>query len=153
MMKIKSILTVLLVLIFASSYAASSFGGGIYAGNPTGLKFKANLNSNNSLSSLIAWDIPGNMVYASLDYAYNFYYSIKDDEGKAVLPIFLYTGPGIRIKANNNTNVGIKFTGGAGLKFSDIPVEVFLEVSPILDIVPATALDLNAGIGFIFYFM
>lgn len=136
------------------AHAASSFGGGIYIGNPTGVKFKANLNSSNALSSLIAWDIPGDMVYASVDYAYNFYYSIKDDEGRAVLPIFLYTGPGVRIKSNNNnTNVGIKFTGGAGMRFKDIPIELFLEISPILDIVPATDLDLNAGIGVILYFM
>ncbi len=149
----RAVIIILSLIVFLTSHASNHFGAGIYAGNPTGIKLKVNLNQNNSINSIIAWDIPASMVYGSFGYSYNFYYSVKSDDGEITLPLFFYTGPGIRIKTNNNTNVGVKFTAGAGLQFPDIPIELFIECSPILDVIPATSLDFNAGIGFIFYFL
>lgn len=150
---IKKFLLLLFILaIFKFDVHANNvFGAGIYIGSPTGIKVKMNLNKTNALSSVVAWDINQSQMYVSVDYSYNFIYTIKNEN--TTLPIFLYTGPGIRVMASNNAKVGIKFTGGAGFKFSDIPLEFFLEVSPILDVFPATELGLNAGIGFILYFL
>ncbi len=145
------LLILILIIVRLEVYANNAFGAGIYAGSPTGIKMKMNLNKTNSLSSVIAWDIIQKQIYVSVDYSYNFVYIVKGKN--TTLPFFLYTGPGVRVMASKNTRVGIKFTGGVGFKFNDIPLELFLEVSPILDVLPATEFDLNAGIGFILYFL
>jgi len=150
MKKMYFIIVLLLVSIQIFSY---SFGGGIYLGSPTGFRIKLNPNRYNSLNTTLAWNYTNTTTYISLDYTYNFYRKVKGEH--STVPYFLYTGPGVRmLLANSSVNkFGIKFTGGIGYSFHDLPLELFLEFSPILDIFPATQLDLNAGIGFVFYFL
>ncbi|MFO8062783.1 MAG: hypothetical protein R6U31_07655 [bacterium] len=152
------IVLAVLIIFTAPLYAEYTTGAGIYAGVPTGLRLKTNLNNSNSLAATFAYDLPGSMMYASLDYFYNFRYYARDADSE--VPFFIYAGPGFRVKTNdanvnssNDVHAGVKFNIGAGFMFSEIPIELFLEVSPILDIIPATDFDMNAGVGFIFYFM
>lgn len=146
----------LLLVLTAPIYPKYTTGAGIYAGVPTGVRIKVNFNTSNSLAATVAYDLPASMMYASLDYFYNFRRIAQDRDHE--IPFFFYAGPGFRIKTNdvntnNNVHAGVKFNIGAGFMFSDLPVELFMEVSPILDILPATDFDVNAGIGFIVYFM
>jgi len=150
-MKRYVVIFVLLIIFTLPLYPKYSTGAGIYAGVPTGLRLKINLNNANSVTATVAYDVPGSMLYSSIDYFYNFHYTAQDSDYQ--IPFFLYTGPGFRIKTNNDVHAGVKFNIGAGFMFSDIPVEFFMEVSPILDLMPATDFDMNAGIGFVFYFM
>ncbi|MCK4523580.1 hypothetical protein KAU15_01520, partial [candidate division WOR-3 bacterium] len=78
---IKKILLLFFILVIFKFdvYADNVFGAGIYIGSPTGIKVKMNLNRTNALSSVIAWDINQSQMYVSVDYSYNFVYTIKNE--------------------------------------------------------------------------
>jgi hypothetical protein len=65
----------------------------------------------------------------------------------------LYFGIGGRIIfQSNDTNLGIRVPVGLDYLFSSAPVDIFLEVVPILDLTPSTDLDFGGGIGVRYWF-
>ena len=49
-------------------------------------------------------------------------------------------------------NIGIRFPIGIEYYFDDLPIAVFVEIVPILDLVPSSDFDINGGLGGRFYF-
>lgn len=41
---------------------------------------------------------------------------------------------------------------GVTCLFSDVPVDLFAEIAPVLDVTPDVKLDINGAIGFCYYF-
>jgi len=72
----------------------------------------------------------------------------KVQEGR--LP--LYFGIGGRIGFSSETVVGLRGVVGVAYQFSGAPVDAFLEIAPIMDLVPGTSFHVNGGIGARFFF-
>ena len=76
--------------------------------------------------------------------------------------MLVYYGAGGRIKlkdddnskerSNSDTRVGIRIPIGVTYIFENKPLDLFIEVVPILDVVPETDLRLNAALGIRYYF-
>ncbi|MFW6134559.1 MAG: hypothetical protein ACOC5R_03175 [Elusimicrobiota bacterium] len=61
----------------------------------------------------------------------------------------------IKIEKNQNSEeeniLGIRGVLGIEYFFEDNPVEVFIEIAPILEILPKSGISLSGGLGFHFY--
>lgn len=125
-------------------------GLGIIIGDPTGVSFKAWVNSKHAFDLALAWTVEKNdAMHIHGSYLYHNNEFFNPNRGR--MP--LYYGIGGRVKANSNrTTVGVRIPFGFEYLFQGAPLGLFLEVAPILDLTPNTELDINSGIGVRFYF-
>jgi len=149
-----------LMMIIAKPVMAQDhgFGMGIILGEPTGLSAKAWTSSDNAFDFAIAWsfnnyhhdndfDNDGDVLLQA-DYVWHFFNAISVSSGK--LPI--YVGIGARVVLADDTNFGIRIPVGIDYLFADAPIDIFLELVPILDLSPATDFGIGGGIGIRYWF-
>ena len=146
----KAILASVLVSAPAASLAQGSFGIGIIVGEPTGLSSKIWLNHRSAIDLAAAWSFADETaLHLHGDYVTHFYDLI--DVSKGSLP--LYVGVGGRVKFGENDDfIGIRVPVGLAYIFDGVPVDIFLEVVPLLDVAPDTEFTMNAAIGVRYFF-
>jgi len=148
--KIKYII-VLLSVFFLSNINAQSkgIGLGLIIGEPTGISFKYWTGSTTAFDAALAWSfIDEGAFHIHGDYIFHNMRLISVPEG--TLPF--YYGIGARIKTANDTKLGVRVPLGLAYLFSNAPVDIFLEVVPILDLMPKTDFSINAAIGARYFF-
>lgn len=150
MSKIKYII-VLLSVFFLSNINAQSkgIGLGLIIGEPTGISFKYWTGSTTAFDAALAWSfIDEGAFHIHGDYIFHNMRLISVPEG--TLPF--YYGIGARIKTANDTKLGVRVPLGLAYLFSNAPVDIFLEIVPILDLTPKTDFSINAAIGARYFF-
>lgn len=150
MSKIKYII-VLLSVFFLSNINAQSkgIGLGLIIGEPTGISFKYWTGSTTAFDAALAWSfIDEGAFHIHGDYIFHNMRLISVPEG--TLPF--YYGIGARIKTANDTKLGVRVPLGLAYLFSNAPVDIFIEVVPILDLMPKTDFSINAAIGARYFF-
>lgn len=77
----------------------------------------------------------------------------------AVLPrskeggrIPLYAGLGVKLKSENRTFFGLRFVGGLACFLRNRPIELFMEVAPVLRLAPDEGAAVDGGVGARWYF-
>jgi hypothetical protein len=126
-----------------------NFGLGFILGEPTGLSIKKWIGSNIAIDGAAAWSFGRkNSLQLHADCLFHIFNLVKVEE----LKFPLYYGIGSRVKFNDDTRVGIRFPLGINYIFDKAPVDIFLEVVPILNVAPATEFDLNGAVGVRYYF-
>ncbi|HEV8538494.1 MAG TPA: hypothetical protein VGR15_06160 [Bacteroidota bacterium] len=143
---------VLILLAFPASARCqgSGVGLGIIIGEPTGFSFKGWLDSRSAIDIGLAWSfVREGSFHIHADYLYHSFHVFETTEN-----VPLYFGVGGRIKTGRDTDarVGVRGVIGIGYLFKDAPVDLFLEVAPIIDLTPSTDLQVNAGFGARFFF-
>ncbi len=127
----------------------SGFGLGIIVGEPTGISAKLWTGQSTAIDGAVAWSFGRNeAMHIHVDYLFHYFNLFNIEKGK--LP--LYFGIGGRVKLADDTKVGVRIPVGIDYMFSNAPVDIFLEVVPLLNLVPDTEFDINAGIGVRFFF-
>ena len=127
------------------------FGLGAIFGVPTGISAKYFLDKSNAIDGAIAWDLSGdNDFQIHADYLYHNYSLITVEKGE--LPVYFGIGGRLKIREHKDDEFGIRFPVGLAYAFADVPIDVFAEVAPILDVVKDTEFDLEGGVGVRFYF-
>jgi len=158
-MKKHMIFMVMLVALTAgSAWAQHDFGLGIIVGEPTGISGKLWLGKTTAIDGAVAWSFEGeDAFHLHMDYLLHSFDLIHVDKGK--LP--LYYGIGGRIKFHgdhgkndddNDARVGLRIPVGLEYIFSGERVDIFLEIVPLLDLVPDTGFSLNGVIGVRYFF-
>lgn len=125
------------------------FGLGVMIGEPTGINGKYWLSERNAIDGGAAWSFrsPG-FFHLHFDYLYHFPNGIN-----APTQLSWYAGAGARMAARSNQGLlGVRFVGGMLYWLKDAPIDLFVEVAPIVDLVPSTDLSGNAAFGARFYF-
>ena len=152
---LKSLVVFILTLISLNIYSQDKgFGIGIIVGEPTGLSFKGWLSSTSAVDAGLAWSfVNQGSLHVHADYLHHIYNVIDISSGK--MP--LYVGVGGRIKIKNNKSntddrIGVRIPFGIDYMFAGAPVDVFLEIVPVLDLTPKTDVSINGGIGFRYFF-
>jgi hypothetical protein len=144
-------------LLFAGSMLFSQdkgFGAGIIIGEPTGISLKGWISSTSAVDAAIAYSfLKESSLHIHVDYLQHFYNVIDVSSGK--LP--LYVGIGGRIKVKNNRSnaddrIGVRIPFGIAYHFSGAPVDIFLEIAPLLDLTPKTSAYFNGGLGVRYFF-
>ncbi len=82
------------------------------------------------------------------DYVWHEYNLIRVESGR--LPF--YFGIGGRVIFSDDPLVGARIPIGLDYQFAGAPVDIFLEIVPILDLIPSTDFDLGGGLGVRFWF-
>lgn len=147
-----SVVIIFSFIILLSGYSLSQdkkIGAGIILGEPTGFSFKYWLTEKTALDAGFAWSfVDENAFQIQADYLIHNFSLIKISEGK--LPF--YFGIGGRLKFSNEVTLGVRVPLGLEYIFSNAPIDIFLEVVPILDIIPQTDFTLGAAIGGRYFF-
>jgi hypothetical protein len=143
--------TILFSLIFISSIKAQSngIGVGLIVGEPTGISGKYWTGSTTAFDAALAWSfVDENAFQIHADYLFHNIRLITISEGK--LPF--YYGIGARLKTANDIKLGVRVPLGLAYLFQNVPIDIFVEVVPILDIIPKTDFQINAALGARYFF-
>jgi hypothetical protein len=139
----------LLSFISISNAQDKGVGLGIIVGEPTGVSFKYWTSSTTAFDAALAWSfIDDGAFHIHADYILHSFNLIRVPEGK--LPF--YYGIGGRLKTSSDTRLGVRVPLGLAYLFQNAPVDIFLELVPILDLIPKTGFSLNAAIGARYFF-
>ena len=129
----------------ASDNLENRFGVGLLLGEPTGLSMKYWLNESFAVDGGVgASFFRENGVQLHSDVLWHAFGLFDVPEGR--LP--LYFGLGGRVKfEDGDDRFGIRFPIGVSYMFDQRPIDVFLEVAPILDVSPSVQGSFNAVLG------
>ncbi len=147
----KQIITLIIGLMITTGLAAqnSGLGAGIIVGEPTGLSFKYWTGESTAFDGAVAWSFgKEDALHLHADMLFHNPDLIKVSQGS--LPV--YYGIGARIRLEEKSKLGVRIPVGIAYQFAKAPFDVFLEIVPLLDLVPATDFGLNAAIGVRYYF-
>jgi hypothetical protein len=120
-------------------------------GEPTGVSMKYWISEKSAVDGVVGWSfIDDTNFHVHADYLYHLFDLIPVDEGR--LP--LYFGGGVRYKLRDNKDDLFGFRGVVGVSymFEDLPIDIFGEAGPIIDIVPDAKAHFSVGIGARFWF-
>jgi hypothetical protein len=70
------------------------------------------------------------------------------DQGK--LPV--YFGIGGKMVLSSNLGVGIRIPFGIAYLLESIPIDIFLELVPVLELLPSTRIGFDGAIGIRYFF-
>ncbi len=122
---------------------------GVIIGEPTGVTFKKWFNPRQAIDGALAWSFGHqDAFHLHADYLFHNRTALQIDRNR----IPFYYGIGARFKFETENKFGIRFPLGVTFFILEAPIDLFLEIVPILNLAPATDLDLNAAIGARYYF-
>ena len=145
----KIILAACLALVAAPLWAqkAGDFGAGVVAGSPTGASAKYWLDDKHALDAGLGFN--GDLVLTA-DYLWHLWGALpQPSQGK--LPA--YFGVGARLQSSNNAQLGVRGVAGLAYWLPRDPVEVFMEIAPVLQLTNGVGLDVDGGLGIRYYFL
>lgn len=159
-MKKKSLI---LLICLTGFMAAQNYGPsiGLVVGSPTGFTFKYVFNKRAAFDIKAGWSLAEHgKLHVTGDYQFLFPQTLSwsDDydgsrhEIKGLIP---YLGVGGRFLIHENEHdetdfhVGVRL--GGGVEYAINRFALFLEIYPVIDIVPATDFDFDGGFGIRFY--
>ena len=135
------ILVLLVFVVAAAGFAQTSVG--IILGEPTGLSGKQWIGEGASFDLAVAWSfLPEGALYAHVDYQQHF-----DDLDVDAGTLLWFAGIGPRIYIGNEVGIGMRIPVGLVYDIDDVPLEVFLELAPGLNLFPSTVFNFGGGIG------
>lgn len=133
-------------------YPDRRFGAGVVLGEPTGVSLKYWLDERSAVDGVVGWSFESSRdnLYLNANYLYH----VFDDVAIGRDRFAAYFGGGVRyqVMSRRSDRFGIRGVAGVNYLFNDVPVDVFLEVGPILDLTPDTKLRFGAGIGARYWF-
>lgn len=150
-MKGRIVVAALFVLLAAPHVKGQDhgFGIGVILGEPTGISAKGWTSLRNAIDVGAAWSFRHRgSFHLHAGYLWHFPNVIQSSER-----FVLYTGPGGRLAAGRGTGIfGFRAVGGFAWWPRSVPLDLFLEIAPIIDLAPATELSVNGGIGVRYFF-
>jgi hypothetical protein len=146
----KKYLFMLLLGIFSLNLTAqdSGFGLGIIIGEPTGVSLKTWVSHKNAADAGIAWSLTNDWFHIHADYLIHIFDLINVSDGE--LPF--YFGFGAKLGIGNNFRVGARLPVGLAYLFEDAPLDAFVEIVPVLQLINQIQFQMNGGIGIRFWF-
>lgn len=130
------------------------FGLGVYLGEPTGVTGKFYFAEKISFQGIGSWSFYDEGVTLVGDVLFDVY-DLSQGNSDYSLPV--YVGVGAKLALNNkNSNddstFGAHFPVGIAWHSMNVPIEIAFELTPGMDVSPATEFDMGGGIAFRFYF-
>ena len=138
-------------------------GAGLIIGEPTGISAKFWTTSTNALDMGIGWSGGNQLVridngwyytgpsylHIHADYLWHSFDAIRSHER---FPI--YYGFGFHLDEGYSAPSVLGFRGVAGIDWMPhaVPIDVFLELAPVVFLTPGSGLGMDAGIGARFFF-
>ena len=132
-------------------YRDSKFEAGLIIGEPTGLSAKYWLNDTMAVDGALGWSFHRETdVHIHSDVLWHRFDVFDVSTGH--LPLYFGVGARVKFRDHRDDLVGIRVPVGVNYLFEDVPVSLFVEVAPVLDLAPSTRGGLTAGVGARFRF-
>jgi len=152
MLRIFLLLMAFGLILPATSHAQQGLGVGVFFGEPSGISTKTWLTHTTAFDAAAAWSVEGEgSFHVHGDYLVHNFNIFRP--GRGALPLYYGVGGRILNRTDQNSlNVGIRLPVGIEYLFQRAPLDVFLEVVPVLDLTPESTVDVNASIGTRYFF-
>jgi hypothetical protein len=145
-----------IVLILFGCLAGLSFGQskhniglGFMLGEPTGISFKIWNRQTVAFDAGAAWSIVEEKHFQIHgDILLHNFNLFRVETGRMAL----FYGAGARIWFASDTVFSLRIPFGLSYEFERTPIELFLEVVPMIDLIPATEMGMAGAVGFRYYF-
>lgn len=125
------------------------FGAGVMFGTQNGISMKLWTGDVTAIQGGMSWYANnGGYFNVHADALIHKFDLIQVRDGE----LSVYFGLGAKLGINNDIHVGIRVPFGLVYLFRDAPVDIFVEVAPGFALLPATAFDLDGGLGARYYF-
>jgi hypothetical protein len=125
------------------------FGLGVILGEPTGFSFKGWTGASTAIDGALAWSfVDETTFHVHVDWLWHNDAITKKPE----MPVYYGVGGRIKTGGHGDDRIGFRVVGGLGYYIPDTPIDVFVEIAPILDIAPGTDFSINGGIGARYFF-
>ena len=132
----------------AESRPGGNFGLGVQIGNPSAISGKLWTGRETAIDMALGFSPWHDWVLAQADYVWHSFNVIPVQSGQ--LPI--YYGMGAMVLLADNPGVGARGTVGIEYLFAKAPLDIFLEVSPGVFVVPSTDGFVGVGLGMRYFF-
>jgi hypothetical protein len=145
------ILLAFILLAGAGSARAqkNGFGLGVILGEPTGFSFKGWMDSRTAIDAGLAWSfLHETTFHVHADYLLHTEALTKRSD----MPVYYGIGGRIKTGGRGEDRIGVRIVGGLNYYVPDAPVDVFVEIAPILDFAPSTDFQVNVGLGGRYFF-
>jgi len=141
---------VLITSVLLSSSGPGHFELGLILGEPTGISAKMWFDRNAAFDAAVSWSLKDDDedLYLHGDFLWHNYRLI--DESSGLLPV--YYGIGGRVVLAHDTRLGARAPVGISWLFDNTPLDLFIELAAVLDIIPDMEFDVNGGIGIRYIF-
>lgn len=164
-LKNKILFTLLPSLFFLISLPAYSennqLGAGIILGEPTGVCLKYWTGGETAVDLALGWSFSNDdMLHIHADYMYHNFSLIKPQAGR--LPLYFGIGGCFKYREDPDKNrndknderkiISIRIPVGLAYIFEKPVIDIFLEIVPMMEIIPDTDFDINAALGARYYF-
>ncbi len=154
-MKRNIIIILILVAALRSQSRAQDkgIGVGVIVGDPTGISTKIWTTPTNALQFAVAWEnqdpFLGTRVSFSGDYLWHNFSAIQSTHR---FPVFYGVGGVIASGGRYQAALGVRGVLGIDWLSRQAPIDVFLQVVPVLVLSPSTDVVVGAGLGMRFFF-
>ena len=145
----KVILLLCTMFLSLSTFSqGEGIGLGVIIGEPTGLSAKMWTGDHTAVDAALAWSLVGNgYIHLHADMLMHSF-AIEVDQGQ--LPV--YFGIGAKLDLASNLGLGVRIPFGMAYLFESASIDVFVELVPILNLIPATTFSFEGGIGIRYFF-
>jgi hypothetical protein len=150
--KLLLILCLLLMpAIVSADIRDKKIGAGLLVGEPTGFTFKSWISETEAVDASIAWSLnEKEKLTLHVDLLKHKFNLIEFDKGKT--PVYYGLGSRLTVIEGSSSELGIRGVGGIEYIFDTVPIELFLEIGPVIQIVPGTVMDISGGFGIRYYY-
>ena len=152
-----------MMLILAKPIAAQDrgFGMGLILGEPTGLSAKLWTSRENAFDFGLGWSIGGDRisykgnydggsrVHFHMDYLWHSFNAISSTER---FPMYYGFGGQFNTGAGYDASLGIRGVIGIAWLPRSTPIDVFIELVPVLQLTSSVGLGIDAGLGVRYFF-
>ncbi len=135
----------------SSSSSSRTFGLGVVVAGPTGLTAEYIYAKNRDVALDVGWG--DDYLHLNLDHHWNRIDLIKADG----IPINIYYGIGARVisyqgRDDREQEVGVRVPVGVQHIFREVPIQIFFELAPAINIVPRTDFIIDIALGARYFF-
>jgi hypothetical protein len=132
-------------------------GAGFMVGDPTGVTGKFWLDDARALDFAAGWSLGENdAIHFSADHLWHRFDLLTPNQGS----VALYAGIGARValrddegkNQDHDDTFGLRVPLGIAYFTERMPLEIFAELAPVMELIPDTDLDVDLGIGLRYYF-
>lgn len=154
-LRLKSALAVTFIFIFIAMNAASAqeargtLGLGGVLGEPSGATLKLWLNPVNAFDASAAFSLRDDDSNVSLHLGYLRHRYNDIEVRRGLMPY--YYGFGGHVRLGDRPRAGVRIALGLSYLFERDPLELFSEITPIVELTPSTVVHINYGVGIRYY--
>jgi hypothetical protein len=163
MNKILLLLAVFGIMLFMKPVSAQTrgFGMGLIVGEPTGISAKLWTSGVNALDFGLGFGVGGDRIHYNgnyndgsrihfhMDYLWHSFDAIQSS---AKLPLYYGFGGRFNSGAGYDDSFGIRGVFGIAWIPRSTPIDLFVEVVPVLQVTPSTGFGFDAAIGVRYFF-